>query len=40
MRGPEHEFELANPPFLKLIAEDPDEVLGKPARDVLPELEG
>lgn len=38
MRGPNHIFELANESYLKLIASR--EILGKPIRSVLPELEG
>ncbi len=36
LRGPEHIFELANAPYLELVAHRP--VLGKPIREALPEL--
>jgi signal transduction histidine kinase len=36
LRGPEHIFELANAPYLELVANRP--VLGKPIREALPEL--
>ena len=38
LRGPEHVFELANPPYLELVAHR--EVVGRRLRDALPELEG
>jgi signal transduction histidine kinase len=36
MRGPEHVFELANDAYYRLIG--PRELLGRPVRDVLPEV--
>jgi signal transduction histidine kinase/DNA-binding response OmpR family regulator len=36
LRGPEHVYEFANPPYLELVAGRP--VLGKPIREALPEL--
>jgi signal transduction histidine kinase/ActR/RegA family two-component response regulator len=36
LRGPEHVYELANPPYLELAANR--DVLGKPIRKALPEL--
>jgi PAS domain S-box-containing protein len=38
LRGPQHVFELANPAYLKLIGGR--HVIGKPAREALPEVEG
>lgn len=38
LRGPEHVFELANAAYLRLIG--PREVIGKRARDALPDVEG
>jgi PAS domain S-box-containing protein len=38
LRGPEHIFELANPAYLQLIGHR--DVIGKPAREALPEVEG
>ncbi|HEX8708304.1 MAG TPA: PAS domain S-box protein [Pyrinomonadaceae bacterium] len=38
LRGPEHVFELTNPSYLQLIGHR--EVLGKPAREALPEIAG
>ncbi len=38
LREPDHIFELANPAYLDLIGHR--EVLGRPAREVLPEVEG
>ncbi|MGQ0829175.1 MAG: PAS domain-containing protein [Bacteroidota bacterium] len=37
-RGPEHIFELANQPFIRLFGNGP--VIGKTIREALPELEG
>lgn len=37
-RGPEHVYELANDAYLDLIGRR--DIIGKPAREVLPELEG
>ena len=39
LRGPEHVFVLANQSYYDLVAHGP-EILGKPLRDALPELEG
>jgi PAS domain S-box-containing protein len=38
LRGPEHVFELVNPPYLQLVGYR--DLLGKTVRDALPELEG
>jgi PAS domain S-box-containing protein len=38
LRGPEHVYELANPPYLALVGNR--EIVGKPIREALPELEG
>jgi signal transduction histidine kinase len=38
LRGPEHIYELANPPYQKLVSRRP--VVGKAIREALPELEG
>lgn len=38
LRGPDHVFEIANDAYLSLIGRR--ELLGRPVRDVLPELEG
>jgi PAS domain S-box-containing protein len=38
LRGPDHVFELANPPYLELVGNR--HVLGKPVREALPEIEG
>ncbi|MCA1634744.1 MAG: PAS domain S-box protein [Acidobacteria bacterium] len=38
LRGPDHVFELANPPYLQMVGHR--DVLGKPAREALPEVEG
>lgn len=38
LRGPEHHFELTNPAYLQLIAHR--DVIGKPIRVAMPELEG
>jgi CheY-like chemotaxis protein len=38
VRGENHVFEMANPPYLQLIGHR--EVIGKPVRDALPEIEG
>lgn len=40
VRGPQFIFELANPMYLRLIGREEKDVIGKPAREVLPELEG
>ena len=39
LRGPEHVFEVANPLYLRVVGERAG-ILGKPLREVLPELEG
>ena len=39
MHGPEHVFELANPLYMQAVGLDRD-VIGKPIREALPELEG
>jgi PAS domain S-box-containing protein len=38
LQGPEHVFELTNPAYLQLIGHR--DVIGKPIRDALPEIEG
>jgi PAS domain S-box-containing protein len=38
VRGPDHVFELANPRYYQLVGDR--EILGKPVREALPELEG
>lgn len=38
LRGPDHQFELTNPAYMKLIAQR--DVIGLPVRTALPELEG
>ncbi len=38
LRGPDHVFDIANPAYLQLVGHR--EVIGKPAREALPELEG
>jgi PAS domain S-box-containing protein len=38
LRGPEHVFELVNPAYLQLIGHR--DVIGKPVREALPEVEG
>ena len=38
LRGPDHVFELANPPYLQLF--DGRDIVGKPVREALPELQG
>jgi signal transduction histidine kinase len=41
LKGPEHVFELANPVYMSAVdRKDADELLGKPIRQALPELEG
>ncbi len=40
LRGPEHEFVFANPQYVRLVGRrDPAELVGRPARQALPELE-
>lgn len=39
LRGPEHVFELANPLYMRAVGMD-REIVGKPIRQALPELEG
>jgi PAS domain-containing protein len=38
LRGPEHVFELVNPAYMQLVGYR--DVIGKPARQALPEVEG
>lgn len=38
LHGPEHIMELANPAYLKLVGRT--DIIGKPAREALPEVEG
>jgi signal transduction histidine kinase/DNA-binding response OmpR family regulator len=38
LRGPEHVFEVANPPYLELVGRR--SIIGKPIREALPELAG
>jgi serine phosphatase RsbU (regulator of sigma subunit)/PAS domain-containing protein len=38
LRGPDHVFEMANPPYLQLVGHR--EILGRPVREALPEVEG
>lgn len=38
LRGPNHVFELANPAYMQLIGDR--EIIGKPVREALPEIEG
>jgi PAS domain S-box-containing protein len=38
LHGPHHTYELANPAYLKMVQKS--DVLGKPVREVFPELEG
>jgi len=37
LRGPEHVFEIANPPYLQLVGDRPN-IIGKPVREALPEV--
>ncbi|WP_143228920.1 PAS domain-containing protein, partial [Acinetobacter baumannii] len=37
LRGPEHVFEMVNPAYCRLVGER--EIIGKPVRDALPEVE-
>ena len=40
LKGPNHIYELANPPYLKLISKsDENDIIGKSVKEVLPELE-
>lgn len=39
LRGPEHKFEFANKAYRRAVGEN-REIIGKPIRDALPELEG
>jgi hypothetical protein len=39
LRGPEHVFEIVNPPYMQLVGGQRD-ILGKPVRAALPELAG
>ncbi|MDP9348035.1 MAG: PAS domain S-box protein, partial [Gemmatimonadota bacterium] len=38
LRGPEHVYEIANPPYLALLGNR--QIVGRPIREALPELEG
>lgn len=38
LRGPEHVFEMANPPYQQLVGHR--DIIGKPVREALPEIEG
>lgn len=38
MRGPEHVFELVNPPYEQMVGRKAEELLGKPGRKVLPKV--
>ncbi len=38
LRGPGHTFEMANPPYLRVVGHR--EIIGRDAREALPELEG
>lgn len=38
LRGPNHIYEMANPAYLRMV--NKSDVIGKPVRDVFPELEG
>ncbi|WP_165932691.1 PAS domain S-box protein [Flavobacterium cellulosilyticum] len=41
LKGPNHIYELANPPYLQLISKnDKSNIIGKSVKEVLPELEG
>lgn len=41
LKGPNHIYELANPPYLKIIGRrDKNDVIGKTVKEVLPELQG
>jgi PAS domain S-box-containing protein len=41
LRGPEHRFELVNPPYLKLVGrEDAGVLIGRTVREALPEVHG
>lgn len=41
LRGPNHVFDLVNPHYLELVGRaSPDELLGKPVREALPEVVG
>ncbi|MCA1556090.1 MAG: PAS domain S-box protein [Acidobacteria bacterium] len=41
LRGPEHVFDLANPLYMQLTGRrDASDVIGKPVREALPEIEG
>lgn len=39
LKGPDHRYELANPIYMKVIGEE-RQVIGRPVREALPELEG
>jgi PAS domain S-box-containing protein len=38
LRGPNHVYELANPPYCRLVGRTPTQLLGRQAREALPEL--
>ena len=38
LRGPQHVFELVNPPYYQLVGKR--DLLGKPVRDIFPDVEG
>lgn len=38
VRGPDHVFEMANPSFHRALGGDPGELLGRPAREALPDI--
>lgn len=41
LRGPDHVYEYASPIYLKSLGRsDPSEIIGKPAREVVPEVDG
>lgn len=40
LRGPEHVFELANPRYQRIVGRQESDLIGKPIREALPELEG
>lgn len=39
LKGPNHIYELANPPYLKIIGKHDENVIGKTVKEILPELE-
>ena len=38
LRGPQHVFEIANPPYYQLVGQR--DIIGKPVREAFPEIEG